>query len=195
MDDTGQGWPRYVLPRRQGLAHAGVARASPKGGIRIRGVGLPEVLIALALLGIALNGLLAAHWQARHLQLTATARQHATLVLRDFATRWRLNPEGEATYRRALSQPLPRQPSVDVCQWQACTPGARAQADIAAFAIQLRQWLVQPEWQLEPCTDAPASCLLVAWAGTEPSSGPDGDCIDASGQRRPSARCTRLMLP
>lgn len=195
MDDSGQGWPRYISARRNWSARAGLARAVPMGGISTRGIGLPEALIALALLGIALNGLLAAHWQARNLQLDAAARQHVVLALHDFATRWRLNPSGEATYRLALSQPLPRNVSADVCQWQACSPEARAQADISALAMQLQQLLVKPEWHFEPCTDALASCLLVAWAGTEASSGPEGSCLDASGQRRPGAQCARLLLP
>lgn len=161
----------------------------------MRGVGLPEALIALALLGVALNGLLAAHWQARQLQLTAASRQHALVVLQDFAVRWRLNSSGDASYRNALAKPLPDNPNVDPCQWQTCTPAARAQADISALAMQLQKGLSHPQWHLEPCTDALANCLLVAWAGTEASAGPEGSCVDASGQRRPGAQCTRLVLP
>lgn len=179
MYDAGQGWRRYISMR----------------GTGIRGIGLPEALIALALLGVALNGLLAAHWQARHLQHSAASRQHVVMALQDFAVRWRLNPSGESAYRLALAQSLPQSPSVDACQWQTCTPVARAQADISALAMQLQQKLVRPQWHFEPCTDAPANCLLVAWAGTEASSGPEGSCLDASGQRWPGAQCTRLVLP
>jgi len=161
----------------------------------MRGMGLPEALIALALLGVALNGLLAAHWQARQLQRSAASRQHAVMALQDFAVRWRLNPEGDASYRNALAQPLPAQPAVDACQSQACTPTARAQADVSALALQLQQGLTHSQWRFEPCTDAQASCLLVAWAGTEASAGPEGGCLDASAQRRPGAQCTRLVLP
>lgn len=180
MDDSGQGWLRCISAMRC---------------TSMRGVGLPEALIALALLGVALNGLLAAHWQARQLQLTAASRQHALVVLQDFAVRWRLNPSGDASYRNALAQPLPDNPHVDPCQWQTCTPAARAQADISALAMQLQKGLTRPQWHFEPCTDTPANCLLVAWAGTEASAGPEGSCLDASGQRRPGAQCTRLVLP
>lgn len=195
MDDAGQGWLRCIPPIRICAARASSARAAPMFGIPMRGIGLPEALIALALLGVALNGLLAAHWQARQLQLSAASRQHAVLALQDFAVRWRLNPAGDSAYRLALAQPLPHRPPMDHCQWQACTPIARAQADISALALQLQERLVNPQWHFEPCTDALAHCLLVAWAGTEASSGPEGSCLDASGQRRPGAQCTRLLLP
>ena len=185
MDDSGQGWLRCIFSRR----------ACPPRIFSMRGMGLPEALIALALLGVALNGLLAANWQARQLQRTAALRQHAVMALQDFAVRWRLNPAGDAAYRQALAQPLPDNPNVDTCQWQTCTPAARAQADISTLALQLQQGLTHPQWRFEPCIDAPANCLLVAWAGTKASAGPDGDCLDASGQRRPGAQCTRLVLP
>ncbi len=185
MDDSGQGWLRCI-PSIRIFSKRAVAR---------RGMALPEALIALALLGVALNGLLAAHWQARQLQHTAASRQHALLALQDFAVRWRLNPAGDSTYRGALAQPLPESAPVDACQWQACTPAARAQADISALAMQLQQGLTRPQWRFEPCTDAFAYCLLVAWAGTEASAGPEGSCLDASGQRQPGAQCTRLVLP
>ena len=185
MDDASQGWRRCISSTRACLLRI----------VSMRGMGLPEVLIALALLGVALNGLLAAHWQARQLQYTAASRQHAVLALHDFAVRWRLNPAGDSTYRTALAQPLPESAHVDACQWQACTPAARAQADISALAMQLQQGLMRPQWRFEPCTDALAHCLLVAWAGTEASAGPEGSCLDASGQRQPGAQCTRLVLP
>lgn len=185
MNDSGQGWLRCI-PSKHIFSMRTVA---------LRGIALPEALMALALLGVALNGLLAAHWQARQLQLTAASHQHALLVLQDFAVRWRLNPAGDSTYRDALAQTLPESPHVDACQWQSCTPAARAQADISALAMQLRQGLIRPQWRFEPCTDAPAHCLLVAWAGTEASAGPEGSCLDASGQRQPGAQCTRLVLP
>lgn len=195
MDDSGQGWLRCISPMHIAAVRACPARAVSMRGSSMRGMGLPEALIALALLGVTLNGLLAAHWQARQLQHTAASRQQAVMALQDFAVRWRLNPSGESTYRLALAQPVPAQPSVDVCQWQACTPAERAQADVSALAMQLQQGLTRLQWRFEPCTDAPANCLLVAWAGTEASAGPEGSCLDASGQRRPGAQCTRLVLP
>ncbi len=195
MDDASQGWRRYIPPMHIAAVRACPARAVSMRASSIRGMGLPEALIALALLSVALNGLLAAHWQARQLQRSAASRQHAVMALQDFAVRWRLNPSGDASYRNALAQPLPDKPAVDACQWQVCTPAARAQADVSALALQLQQGLTHPQWRFEPCTDALANCLLVAWAGTEASAGPEGACLDASAQRRPGAQCTRLVLP
>lgn len=151
--------------------------------------------MALALLGVALNGLLAAHWQARQLQTSAASRQQALLALQDLAVRWRLNPGGDNAYRNALAQALPERPAVDACQSQACSADARARADIAALALQLQQGLARPQWRVEPCPDVMADCLLVAWGGTAPSAGPEGSCLDASGLRRPGAQCSRLILP
>lgn len=185
MDDERQCWQSGISPVRRCSART----------VSNRGIGLPETLIALALLGVALHGLLAAHWHARQLQHAAASRQHVLMALQDFAVRWRLNPSGDATYRHALMQALPASAPVDACQWQACTPAARAQADISALAIQLQQELTRPQWHVEPCQDALADCLLVAWSGTEASTGSEQSCLDSSGQRRPGAQCTRLVLP
>ena len=98
-----------------------------------RGVGLAEALVALALLAVALNGLLAAQWQARQLQQSAATRLLALQALQDFAARWRLNPPGESRYRLALAQHLPHPTTVDACESQACDAEARALADVTAF--------------------------------------------------------------
>lgn len=160
-----------------------------------RGIGLAETLVALALLAVALNGLLAAQWQARQLQQTAATRLLALQALQDFAARWRLNPRGESRYRLALSQSLPNPSVADACESQACDADARALADVRSLALQLRRDLPQVQWQLQPCLDAPGSCLLVAWSGTEASAGPDGSCLDASGIRLAPANCSVLLLP
>lgn len=160
-----------------------------------QGVGMVEAVMALAILAVALNGLLAAQWQARQLQQAATTRLLALQALQDFAARWRLNPHGELSYRSALSQALPRPTTADTCQLQACDADARARADVQSLALQLRQDLPQVQWRLEPCLDAPGSCLLVAWSGTHASSGPEGGCLDASGIRHAQANCSVLLLP
>lgn len=160
-----------------------------------RGMGLAEALVALALLAVALNGLLAAQWQARQLQQSAATRLLALQALQDFAARWRLNPRGESHYRLALAQPLPHPTTVDACESQACDAEARALADVGALALQLRRDLPRVQWQLQPCLDAPGSCLLVAWSGTEASAGPEGGCLDASGVRLAQAHCSVLLLP
>jgi len=165
-------------------------------GIRCQsGVGLPEAVIALALLAVTLNGLLAAQWQAQQAQRAAATRLLALQALQDFAVRWRLNPRGESRYRDALSQPLPPPVANDPCQLSVCDPAARATADIHALASRLRHDLPQVQWHFEPCVDAPGRCLLVAWSGTLASSGPDGGCLDASGLRHSHANCSVLLLP
>ncbi len=160
-----------------------------------RGLGLPEALVALALLGVALSGLLAAQWQARDLQADALQNQQALLMLSDFGQRMALNPAGHASYLAMLQAGLPATMLPDACARDACTPEARARADTGFLAGEARRLLPRPAWQLEACVDSPGHCLLLAWAGTVPSSGPDGGCLDASGLHRPGAHCLVRELP
>lgn len=159
------------------------------------GLGLPEALVALALLGVALSGLVAAQWQARGLQLEALQRQQALLVLADFTARQQLNPEGRDTYLAMLQAAMPAAQTPDPCAIQTCSPAARARADVLFMAGEMHRLLPAPSWRLEPCLDSPGQCLLLAWAGTAASSGPDGACLDASGLRQPGAHCVAQELP
>lgn len=160
-----------------------------------RGSALIEVLAAVALLATALTGLLSTHWQARRLQLDALQHQHALFLLDDLATRMRLNASAADSYRQLLTQAVPTASAADTCAVAACTPEARARADLIAFVLASRRLLPQPVWQLQACLDSAGDCLLLAWAGTHPDAGPDGQCLDASGERRPGARCQVLELP
>lgn len=159
------------------------------------GLGLPEALVALTLLGVALSGLVAAQWQARGLQQSALQRQQALLMLADFTTRLQLNPEGRGAYAIALVGSVPVVAAPDPCAMAACAPDARARADVRFLAGEMRRLLPLPAWRLEPCLDSPGRCLLLAWAGTAASSGPDGACLDASGLRQPGAHCVAQELP
>lgn len=161
----------------------------------VRGSALIEVLAAVALLATALTGLLQAHWQARRLQLDALQHQQALFLLDDLATRMRLNAAATDSYRQLLMQPASTASTADACAVAACTPEARARADLTTFTLELRRLLPQPRWQLQACLDSAGDCLLLAWAGTRPDAGPDGQCLDASGLRRPGARCQVLELP
>ncbi len=172
---------RYVCGRSQTLAAAGL--------------GLPEALVALALLGVALSGLVAAQWQARGLQQDALQRQQALLMLADFSARRQLNPEAHAVYALSLTGAVPVVSSPDTCAVAACVPAERARADVHFLAGEMRRLLPQPAWRLEPCLDSPGQCLLLAWGGTLASSGPDGGCLDASGLRQTGAHCVAQELP
>lgn len=159
------------------------------------GLGLPETLVALALLGITLSGLMSLQWRAHQLQQQAWQRQQVLLLIEDFLQRLHLNPQARNTYLDGLAEPLPATAAADACAVRACLPAARAVADLQHLANELRRLLPMPDWQREACLDAPGVCLLVAWAGTLPSSGPDGSCLDAAGQRRNEARCLAVELP
>lgn len=160
-----------------------------------RGLGLPEALVAMALLGVALGGLLAAQWQARDLQQDALARRQAGWLLTELGQRMALNTAAREHYVALLRQGLPPASAPDACTREACAPAARAQADVAFVATEARRVLMRPDWRLEACLDSPGQCLLLAWAGTVPSSGPDGSCLDAAGLRRPGAHCAVRELP
>jgi type IV pilus assembly protein PilV len=134
------------------------------------GLGLPEVLVAVAVLAIALSGLLAAHWQARLIQSEALQRRHTLLLVADFSARLRLNYTARADYLSHLSRALPTTPVSDACAIHACLPSARARADITHFASELTRLLPQPAWQQAPCSDSSGTCLLITWAGATSNS-------------------------
>lgn len=131
------------------------------------GLGLPEILVAVTILAIALSGLLAAHWQARLIQSEALQRRHALLLVTDFSTRLRLNSTARTDYLSHLSRTLPASQTADACAINACAPSARARADITHFANELTRLLPQPSWQQAPCRDSAGSCLLITWAGAK----------------------------
>lgn len=160
-----------------------------------RGWALLETLVALALLGVAVSALLSLQWQARGLQRAAWQHQHALFLLDELATRMRSNPEGRAIYLRQLSLPMPSPGALTTCVTAACTPAARAEADIQLLALSARRQLMTPAWALQPCVTAAGDCLLLAWQGTRPEDGPSGDCLDEAGETRPGARCLVLELP
>lgn len=160
-----------------------------------RGFGLIETLVAMALLGMALSGLVQAQWQARALLTESLRRQQTILLLADLAARLRLNPSAASDYRALLQAGLSPDATVDGCVAAACAPAERARADVRHFASELRRVLPMPSWRLDACLDSPGDCLLVAWAGTEPSSGPDGACLDAAGLRHAHAHCLAMELP
>ena len=150
-----------------------------------RGLGLPEVLAAMVVLGTGMSGLLAAHWQAADLQRDAWQRRHAVMLLSELALRMRLNPE--ADYRALLAQPLPassREPGD--CLLAPCAPAARASADIAALARQMRHRLTTPSWLLQACPDAPGDCLWLGWTSTP---------VSAACRTAPRGRGSLLALP
>jgi len=159
------------------------------------GLGLPEALIALALLGVALGGLLAAQWRARDLQQDAWSRHQAGWLLTDFGQRMALNPGAREQYLDGLRAGPAGSPPPGACARLACPPGERARADVAFLAAEVRRVLSRPDWRLESCLDSPGLCLSLSWSGTSPSSGPDGACLDASGARRPGAHCVTRELP
>lgn len=159
------------------------------------GFSLVESLLALTLLMTAMTGLMQAQAGALISSRIALQQQEAALLLRDLLGRWQLNRDAASTYLSALQAPLEVVAAADPCLTAACAPEPRASADVAALAESLRQRLPQPRWLLEPCLDHPGHCLLVAWGGTEASSGPDGACLDAAGQRHASARCLVVVLP
>lgn len=160
-----------------------------------RGMTFLEVLAAMALLGIGVAGLLSLQWQAQALQRGAWQGQEALFVLDELSVRMRANPDARTTYLSLLAQTLPVTPSADPCSVTACSPERRAAADVSAVAQGARRSLPAPAWRLQPCLDAAGDCLLLAWAGTRPDDGPDGQCLDTSGQVRPGARCLVMELP
>lgn len=163
-------------------------------GYRQRGLGLPEALLALALLGVALAGLLAAQWQAGGLQAEAMSRRHAGWLLTDLGQRMALNPQARPEYLRLLQTGAPAlAPASDPCARDDCPAEARARADVSYFASEALRLLHHPGWRLESCPASPGQCLRLAWSA---ASGRMPPCWSAAaGQPARQARCLLRELP
>lgn len=150
-----------------------------------RGLGLPEVLIALLLSSVLLQGLLTLHWRHYHDRLQA--RQHSQLVLatRELLVRSRLHDPSAIALRQGLQRGgLPAAAAEAVCAIEACSAGQRADADLARFAYDLAGLPAALRWQLQPCAQAPADCLHIGWQGL------DEACTAAAG-----LGCLQVSLP
>lgn len=124
-------------------------RAAPEG--RVRGFGLVEVLVALA---IGATGLLGEALLLRHalaVQASALRREQATALLAELAERIRMNAVARADYALPAGAPAP---SVPACAGgTGCTPAELAAADVA-------QWLADITAAL-PATPNAASPAVI----------------------------------
>lgn len=126
---------------------------------------MPEVLVAMLVLGIALEGLLMTQWSALQRQHHTLLQRHVLFLLSDFAVRMQLNVSASAHYRQLLSAPMPTPAVPDLCAMQACTVADRAQDDVIYLANELQRLLPSPSWQLHTCRSSPEQCLSVTWEG------------------------------
>ena len=152
------------------------------------GVGLPEIMVAMLLLGVAVIGF--AGLQVRALSTTNSAmyRTQAASIAQEFGERMRMNPAGRATYAGAWNVTAV---AADECVVETCSPVEMAQYDIRTMTELAQATLPNGQLAVMQCISRNNLCVYVSWNQTDPTVGdvapnctldsdayvPDADCI------------------
>ena len=130
-----------------------------------KGVGLPEIMVAMLLLGVAVIGF--AGLQVRALSSTNDAmyRTQAIAIAQDFAERMALNPKVKATYLGTWNTA-----AVD-CETVECTDVKMAQYDMFTLAKLAVTTLPNGQMAVMPCIERNNVCIYVSWNSTTPTQG------------------------
>jgi type IV pilus assembly protein PilV len=158
-----------------------------------KGVGLPEIMVAMLLLGVAVIGF--AGLQVRALGSTNDAmfRTQAIAIAQDFAERMALNPTANATYRNK-AQWNPTAVDANKCEVGNCTPVEMAQYDMRAITELAIATLPNGKVAVWPCIDRNNLCVYVAWNDTTATQGTAApDCtVTADDTYVTNADCVKL---
>jgi len=130
-----------------------------------KGVGLPEIMVAMLLLGVAVIGF--AGLQVRALSSTNDAmyRTQAIAIAQDFAERMALNPTAKATYLGTWNT------AAVECETKNCTSVQMAQYDMFTIADLADVTLPKGKIAVMPCIERNNVCIYVSWNGTTPTQG------------------------
>lgn len=146
------------------------------------GFSMIEVLAAVLVLAVGVLGY--AGLQARAMRSTGESyyRSQAMAVAQDLASRMKINSAQLATYTTATNwASVATQPDL-TCLSASCTPAQIASADIADISYEASSVLAKGRVNVEPCINATSlTCVYVAWAGTAPTTGSSGQCVDGNG--------------
>lgn len=141
-----------------------------------KGVGLPEILVAMLLLGIAVIGFAAL--QVRALDSTGDAmfRTQAMAAAQEFAERMRLNPTAASVYRAdwtptPAATPAAKAAALSYCELNVCTPQQMAQYDIDTMSEAVKAILPNGQIAVRPCIGRTNLCVYVSWNNTTPTEG------------------------
>lgn len=155
------------------------------------GVGLPEIMVAMLLLGVAIIGF--AGLQVRALSTTNSAmyRTQAASIAQEFGERIRINPNGRATYAGTWST---SDATADECIENECTPQKMAQFDMTTISKLAQDTLPNGQVAVLPCVKRTNLCVYVAWNQTTATKGTAAPhcASDTDDAYVESADCIRL---
>lgn len=152
------------------------------------GIGMPEIMVAMLLLGVAVIGF--AGLQVRALSTTNSAmyRTQAASIAQEFGERMRMNPAGRTTYANNWSVTAV---TANKCITDTCTPVQMAQFDMRTMSELAAATLPNGQIAVSQCINRTNLCVYVSWNQTNPTVGaaaphctlstdayvPDADCI------------------
>lgn len=146
------------------------------------GFSMIEVLAAVLVLAVGVLGY--AGLQARAMRSTGESyyRAQAMAIAQDLASRMKINASQLPTYTLATNwASIASQPD-QTCLNGSCTPAQIATGDIADISYEASAVLTNGRVNVEPCINATSlTCVYVAWAGTLPTTGSSGQCVDSTG--------------
>ncbi|PTQ90680.1 type IV pilus modification protein PilV [Agitococcus lubricus] len=159
---------------------------------RQRGVGMPEILVALLLLGITVMGFAALQIRSLGTTNEAMYRSQAMALAQDLAEKVMANQQGVATYNAAWN---PLAVAANLCETNNCTPAQMAQYDIRNAVEVAARTLPNGRIGMAACPLANNRCLYVAWNDTTPTVGNGvNDCSLTTGLYRLGADCVMLEI-
>lgn len=149
-------------------------------GMRQRGVGMVEVLVALLILSIGVLGYAGLQLRALGSTNESHFRVQATAIAQDVAERIAVNPDSRATYVSAGSWSQAAFPDRSMpAGWNQCVTGSCDSNAVAQWDILQTRYLA---WTLLPNGRISASacaanlvCVTVGWNDADPT-----DCDPAS---------------
>jgi type IV pilus assembly protein PilV len=155
-----------------------------------KGIGMPEVMVSMLLLGVAVIGFAALQVRALDSTNDAMFRTQAASIAQEMGERMRLNPAGEPTYRNNWNTTAVAE---DKCFTAECTPVEMAQYDMRTMTKVAADTLPNGRLAVRPCINRTNLCVYVSWNETTPTIGSAApNCSLNSDAYVPNADCIKL---
>lgn len=155
-----------------------------------KGIGLPEVLVSMLLLGVSVVGFAALQVRALSSTNEAMFRTQAMAAAQEFSERMRLNPDASATYRNNWTTTAV---AATYCETNTCTAIQMAQYDMRTMTELVAAILPNGQIAVLPCVNRTNLCVYVSWGDTTPTKGTaTTDCSLDSDSYVTNASCVKL---
>jgi type IV pilus assembly protein PilV len=132
------------------------------------GVGLPEVMVSMLLLGVAVIGFAALQVRALATTNSAMYRTQAASIAQELGERMRMNPAGRATYKDEWDA---TKVDANKCESASCTPENMAFYDMRTITKLAKDTLPNGQVAVLPCVAGTNLCVYVAWNQTTATKG------------------------